>query len=122
MKVVSSDWSVFGDVITKIPWVKTPEEDQQEIKGIVDGVSAIDYVYEIYRNLILDIKLKKGNRILTQNSPGSVPSGPDWCMNSSGLMVIETTIAGFFSFDPKGIPETIRLKKLCNMLVPSTSG
>lgn len=178
-KVVGSSWSVFRDVVTKIHWAKTPEEYQQEIKGIVDGISAkgisgldyiditalnnwlqiawsylpwskakemaqarlvdltpgacsafiatgsatkdgsivmahntwIDYVYGIYWNLILDIKPKKGNRILTQTCPGFIHSGPDWCMNSSGLMVTETTIAGFFGFDPEGIPETIRLRR-----------
>jgi len=71
----------------------------------------IDYVYGVHWNLILDLKPENGNRIMTQTCPGFIHSGPDWCMNSSGLMVAETTIAGFFGFDPEGIPETIRLRR-----------
>lgn len=55
----------------------------------------IDYVYGVHWNLILDLKPENGNRIMTQTCPGFIHSGPDWCMNSSGLMVAETTIAGF---------------------------
>jgi len=177
--VLGSQWSIFRDVVTKIHWVKTPEEYQEEIQGIVDGMAAkgikdfdkidimvlnnwlqiawsylpwsktkelaktrltdlphgacsafiatgtatkdgsiimahntwIDYVYGIYWNLILDLKPDSGHRIMSQTCPGFIHSGPDWCMNSSGLMVTETTIAGFFGFDPDGIPETIRLRK-----------
>jgi len=58
----------------------------------------IDYVYGVHWNLILDLKPEKGNRIMTQTCPGFIHSGPDWCMNSSGLMVVGNYHCGIFWF------------------------
>src|SRR5207248_1398765 len=43
-------------------------------------------------NVWLDVKPAKGHRIVMQSSPGSIQSGMDYYISSSGLLVAETTI------------------------------
>ena len=43
--------------------------------------------------------------------PGIIVSDDDFAINSAGMMITETTIAGFELFDPKGIPEFVRARK-----------
>lgn len=61
--------------------------------------------------IIFDIVPQKGNRILMDGFPGIIISDDDFGVNSAGLMVTETTITGFASFDPKGKPEFVRARK-----------
>ena len=49
-------------------------------------------------NVMLDIKPKKGNRILMQAAPGCISSGTDFYVTSGGLICTETTIGGFSKF------------------------
>lgn len=62
-------------------------------------------------NAMLDIKPEKGNRILMDALAGMIHSGSDFAINSSGLMLCETTISGFHGFDPNGLPEFMRMRK-----------
>ncbi|MGA3213319.1 MAG: C45 family peptidase [Terriglobales bacterium] len=61
--------------------------------------------------VIFDIAPISGYRILMDGFPGVITSDDDFGVNSSGLMVTETTISGFFGFDPKGKPEFMRARK-----------
>ena len=63
-----------------------------------------------YYNIILDILPENGHRILMQASPGFIHSGTDFFITDAGIVGSETTIDGFFPFDPKGIPEFSRMR------------
>ncbi len=62
-------------------------------------------------NIIFDIKPIRGHRILMDGLPGVITSDDDFGINSAGLMITETTITGFTSFDPAGSPEFYRARK-----------
>jgi hypothetical protein len=62
-------------------------------------------------NIIFDIQPAKGNRIIMDGMPGLIHSGDDFGINSSGIMITETTISGFSGFDPNGVPEFVRARK-----------
>ncbi len=61
--------------------------------------------------VIFDIVPTHGYHILMDGFPGIIVSDDDFAINSAGLMVTETTIAGFSLFDPNGIPEFVRARK-----------
>jgi Phospholipase B len=61
--------------------------------------------------IIFDIVPAHGYHMLTDGFPGIIVSDDDFGINSAGLMVTETTIAGFAGFDPKGKPEFVRARK-----------
>jgi hypothetical protein len=69
-----------------------------------------DYYYAVF-NIILDILPEKGHRILMQTSAGLIHSGTDFFLTDAGLVGSETTIGGFFPFDPNGIPEFARMRQ-----------
>ena len=50
--------------------------------------------------MIFDIVPTHGYRMLTDGFPGIIVSDDDFAINSAGIMVTETTIAGFYGFDP----------------------
>ena len=62
-------------------------------------------------NLLLHVKPTRGNEVLMQSIPGFIFSGSDWYMNSAGLMVCETTIAGVYTFRPEGTPTFVRARE-----------
>ena len=70
-----------------------------------------DYLMGQRCNVILDITPEKGNRVMMDAFCGFIHSGSDFAMNSAGLVLCETTIAGYSGFDPNGIPEFIRMRK-----------
>jgi hypothetical protein len=43
--------------------------------------------------------------------PGVIHSGDDFGINSAGIVITETTISGFYGFDPHGVPEFVRARK-----------
>jgi hypothetical protein len=43
--------------------------------------------------------------------PGVIHSADDFVMNSSGIIITETTIGSFAGYDPNGIPEFVRARK-----------
>ena len=61
--------------------------------------------------VMFDIVPQHGNRMLMDGFPGVITSDDDFGVNSSGLMVTETTITQFKGFDPNGIPEFVRSRK-----------
>ncbi len=61
--------------------------------------------------IIFDIVPEKGNRILMDGEPGVIHSADDFGVNSAGIVITETTISGFFGYDPNGIPEFARARK-----------
>jgi len=60
---------------------------------------------------VFDIVPTQGNHILMDGSPGLIHSGDDFGVNSSGIMITETTLPMFKGWDPSGIPEFVRARK-----------
>jgi hypothetical protein len=78
--------------------------------GIVLGHNThFAYYYPLY-HVVLDILPEKGHSILMQSMAGLIHSGTDFFVTSAGLVGSETTIADFFPFDEKGIPEFSRMR------------
>ena len=50
--------------------------------------------------------------MLMDGFPGVIVSDDDFGVNSQGIMVTETTITQFTGFDPNGIPEFVRARKV----------
>jgi hypothetical protein len=61
--------------------------------------------------IVFDIVPQHGNRILMDGFPGVITSDDDFGVNSSGIMVTETTISQFAGWDPDGKPEFMRSRK-----------
>ena len=61
--------------------------------------------------VMFDVVPQRGNRILMDGFPGVITSDDDFGVNSSGIMITETTITQFSGFDPNGIPEFVRSRK-----------
>jgi phospholipase B-like protein len=61
--------------------------------------------------IIFDIVPKSGYRILMDGFPGVIASDDDFGVNSSGLMITETTIGLFHGWDPNGKAEFVRARK-----------
>jgi hypothetical protein len=70
-----------------------------------------DYIMGQRWNVILDINPTSGNRVLMQTAPGFICSGTDFCVNSAGIVITETTIGNFMGFDVDGLPEFMRARK-----------
>ncbi|MGD0036979.1 MAG: C45 family autoproteolytic acyltransferase/hydrolase [Bacteroidota bacterium] len=61
-------------------------------------------------NIILDILPEQGHRIIMQAFTGFIHSGTDFFVTDAGLVGSETTIGGFYPFDPNGAPEFSRMR------------
>jgi len=61
--------------------------------------------------VMFDIVPQHGNAMLMDGFPGVITSDDDFGVNSSGIMITETTITQFKGFDPNGIPEFVRSRK-----------
>jgi len=61
--------------------------------------------------IVFDIAPTKGYRMLMDGLPGVIVSDDDFCLNSAGIIISETTISDFEGYDPKGIPEFVRARK-----------
>lgn len=61
--------------------------------------------------IIFDLVPARGYRILMDGFPGVIASDDDFGVNSSGIMITETTITQFNGFDPNGKPEFVRARK-----------
>jgi Phospholipase B len=70
-----------------------------------------DYFMGERYNIIADIVPTHGHHILMDIFPGFIESGDDFAMNSAGICITETTIAGFMGFDTSGIPEFVRARE-----------
>ena len=70
-----------------------------------------DYLVGQRFNVVLELHPAKGSKIVMDTLPGFIHSGSDFAISGAGIMVCETTISGFKGFDPKGIPEFMRMRK-----------
>jgi hypothetical protein len=70
-----------------------------------------DYTLGQRFKTVLDVKPEKGNRFMMDVLTGFIHSGSDFAVNSAGMVLCETTISGMTGFDPKGIPEFVRMRK-----------
>jgi len=61
--------------------------------------------------IIFDIVPAHGEHFIMDGFPGVIHSADDFGINSAGIVITETTISGFFGYDPKGIPEFVRGRK-----------
>ncbi len=61
--------------------------------------------------IVFDIVPQQGNRILMDGFPGAIASDDDFGINSSGMIISETTISNFHGFDPNGKAEFVRARK-----------
>ncbi len=61
--------------------------------------------------IIFDIVPAHGERFIMDGFPGVIHSADDFGINSAGIVITETTISGFFGYDPNGIPEFVRARK-----------
>jgi len=71
----------------------------------------VDYIIGERWNVIADIKPEKGNHILMDCAPGFIHSGDDFVETSGGILITETTMAGFKGFDTTRTPEFVRARK-----------
>jgi hypothetical protein len=71
----------------------------------------IDYIIGERWNVIADIKPQNGNHILMDCAPGFIHSGDDFVETSGGILITETTMAGFKGFDTTRTPEFVRARK-----------
>jgi len=77
---------------------------------IVLGHNTMSSFYYPNCNVIMDILPEKGNRILMQSTAGLIHSETDFFITGAGLVGSETTIGGFWPFDPKEVPEFARMR------------
>ncbi|HKD85957.1 MAG TPA: C45 family peptidase [Terriglobales bacterium] len=80
-------------------------------KPVIAHSNWTDYATGKRWTIIFDIVPTHGYHMLTDGFPGIIVSDDDFAINSAGLMVTETTIAGFYGFDPNGKPEFVRARK-----------
>jgi hypothetical protein len=80
-------------------------------KPVIVHSNWTDYATGKRWTMIFDIVPTHGYRMLTDGFPGIIVSDDDFAINSAGIMVTETTIAGFYGFDPNGKPEFVRARK-----------
>ncbi len=61
-------------------------------------------------NVICDVVPASGHRLVYQTFPGGIHSGADFYINSSGIMIGETTVEQT-PFNPDGSPQSNRIRK-----------
>jgi Phospholipase B len=66
-----------------------------------------------FMNVILDITPTDGHRMVMQTSPGWIASMTDFWVTDGGLVVNETTMAGFKGYDTSKVPEYVRARNAC---------
>jgi hypothetical protein len=78
---------------------------------IVFGHITMDGLYSSnFYNVWLDVKPKRGHRVLMCAFPGGIQSGMDYYLNDAGLLMTETTITQT-RFDINGASETSRIRQ-----------
>jgi len=79
-------------------------------KIVVAHNSFTDYIDGQYSNIVLDLNPEKGHRFIMQTCPCWIWSGSDFFVTAKGIIGTETTIGGFFPYEPK-IPIAYRIRK-----------
>ena len=121
----------YFDTVSYHYWLKNKEDQPQSPLGREEHCSAFiatgnvtkggkillahntwfSYITGIGYNVIVSVSPTNGSQFLMQAYPGTISSGTDWYMNSSGLVVSETTITGLNTFNPEGTPYFMRARK-----------
>jgi hypothetical protein len=68
----------------------------------------VDYAVGSRWRIAWNIYPTKGHRMVMDGLPGMIMSGDDFALNGAGILITETTITGYRSFDWKGTPEFVR--------------
>ena len=63
-----------------------------------------------YMNVILDVTPDSGYRMVMQTSPGWIASMTDFWVTGAGLVILETTLAGYQGYDVTKTPEWVRAR------------
>lgn len=79
--------------------------------NVVIGHNTMTGYGDVLPNIVMDLVPSHGHRIFWQTLPGWIHSGTDFFMTDAGLVGSETTIGAFEGFDPKGIPEFVRMRR-----------
>ncbi|MBA2596992.1 MAG: peptidase C45, partial [Chloroflexia bacterium] len=66
-----------------------------------------------FMNVILDITPSDGYRMVMQTSPGWIASMTDFWVTGGGMVVVETTMAGYEGYDVTKTPEYVRARNAC---------
>ncbi len=64
----------------------------------------------VHWNVICDVIPEKGNRLVYETFPGGIHSGADFYLNSSGIMIGETTVSQT-PWNLEGTPQSNRIRK-----------
>jgi hypothetical protein len=80
-------------------------------KPVIAHNNWTDYLTGTRWNIIFDVAPVSGHRFIMDGMPGLIHSGDDFGLNDAGIMITETTISQFNTFDPNGIPEFSRARK-----------
>ena len=70
-----------------------------------------DYLTGSHWDMVFDIAPRTGQRFIMDGMPGLIHSGDDFGINSSGIMITETTISAFHGFDEHAVPEFVRARQ-----------
>jgi len=79
-------------------------------KAVIGHESFIEFWQGQFFNIVLDITPKTGFRMKFQAAPAYISSMTDFWLNSAGIAVVETTIAGYFGYNASGVPEYVRVR------------
>ena len=66
------------------------------------------YLVASHWNVILHSKPKNGHEMLMQSNAGFIFSGPDFYINSGGILLSSTTISKVVTMNPEGTPSFVR--------------
>lgn len=80
-------------------------------KIVVAHNAWVDFAIGQRWNIVFDVRPAQGMRMIMDGYPGLIHSGDDFGINTSGIVITETTISAFQGFDEKGIPEFVRARK-----------
>ncbi len=70
-----------------------------------------DYLTGSHWDMVFDIVPSSGEHFIMDGMPGLIHSADDFGINSSGMMITETTISSFHGFDEHEVPEFVRARK-----------
>lgn len=70
-----------------------------------------DYAIGCRWHIAWDIEPSKGHRMIMDGLPGMIMSGDDFAFNDAGVLITETTIPGYISFNWQGTPEFVRARR-----------
>lgn len=79
-------------------------------RPVIGHQTFIEFAFGSYVNMILSITPTTGYAMIMQSSPGWIASMTDFYVQSGGLAITETTIAGYAGYNKDGTPEYARVR------------